>query len=258
MATTALTLEAQVTNLQADLKTTLELFFSSLPEMNSLNAQSAALVEQSKQITVFRRDQTGKVIVSDAEAFLRATEMVKAHKAVDEQIHEVIDPFIDRCFKIHRTSTAIRATYTAPGEGEIKRLKLEREQYAAEEDRKARAAAQAAAEEARKAEEARLIEEARVAAAEGNTAQAELILEEAVAVEAPPAVVQSTVPVAQGLSFRSVWEWSTLDIKKMKPEFLIVNEKAIAALVRSQHKSAESMVGVGAIAVSERKIPIDR
>lgn len=258
MSTTALTLESQVTALQADLKATLENFYAQLPEMTSLNAMADVLVQQSAKIAVFRRDQTGAIAVSDADAFLAATEQVKALKSVEDEIAELMNPFIDKLFKAHRASTAIRAAYLTPVQNEVKRLKLEREQYAAEEDRKARSAAQAAAEAARQAEEARLIEEARVAAAQGDSVGAEAILEEAVNVEAPPAVVQSTVPVAQGLSFRSVWEYVINDQMKLKPEFLIVNEKAIAALVRNQHKAAEAMVGTGAISVIERRIPVDR
>lgn len=258
MASTALTLQEQALTLQADLKTQIESFFESLPELNSLVAQGTALVEQSKAITVFRRDQTGKIAVADSAAFLKATEQVQALKSVVEQMEEVYEPFAAGLFKAHRTVTGLRAGNVLEPNAEIKRLKLEREQYAAEEDRRARAAAQAAAEEARKAEEARLIEEARVAAAEGDSVGAAAILEEAINVEVPPAVVQSTVPVAQGLSFRSVWEWSLLDVTKLRPEYLLVNEKAINALVRTQHKATEVMVGVGAIAVNERKIPVDR
>jgi hypothetical protein len=258
MATTALTLQEQAVGLQRDLKEQIESFFESLPELNSLVSMGTALVEQAKAITVFQRDQRGQITVSDGAAFIKATEQVQALKSVVEQMEELYEPFAAGLFKAHRTVTGLRAGNVAELNGEIKRLKLEREQYAAEEDRKARQAAQAAAEEARKAEETRLIEEARIAAAEGNSAQAEAILEEACTVEAPPAVVQSTVPIAQGLSFRSTWEWALLDVKKLKPEYLLVNEKAINALVRTQHKATEAMVGVGAIAVSERKIPVDR
>lgn len=258
MASTAITLQEQALTLQVDLKAQIESFFQSLPELNSLLSMSTALVEQSKTIAVFRRDQTGKITVADADAFMKATEQVQALKSVVEQMEELYEPFAAGLFKAHRTVTGLRAGNVAEPSAEIKRLKLEREQYAAEEDRKARAKAQAEAEEARKAEEARLIEQARVAAAEGDSVAAEAILEEAVNVEAPPAVVQSTVPVAQGLSFRSTWEWVLTDKAKLKPEYLIVNDKAIAALVRSQHKSAEQMVGVGAISVIERKIPVDR
>lgn len=258
MSTTALTLEAQTTSLQVDVKTQLEAFFASLPELKSTIAMSDALVDQAKRITVFRRDQTGRITVSDAEAFLQATEQVSALKSVIEQIEELYEPFAATLFKAHRTVTGLRTGNISEATVEVKRLKLEREQFAAEEDRKARQAAQAAAEEARKAEESRLIEEARQAAEDGDNQAAADLFDEAVNVVSPPAIMQSTVPTAQGLSFRSVWEWELKDITKLKPEFLIVNEKAINSLVRTQHKSTESMVGVGAIAVTERKVPIDR
>jgi hypothetical protein len=103
-----------------------------------------------------------------------------------------------------------------------------------------------------------LIEEARVAAAEGNTAQAEAILEEAVDVQAPAVVVISTVPQSPGTSYRSAWEWSLVDPTKLKPEFIQPKDKEIGALVRSMHKQAETLVGIGAITVTERKIVIDR
>ena len=151
MATTSLTLQEQALSLQADLKSQIESFFQSLPELNSLVSMGAALVEQSKAITVFRRDQTGKIIVADGQAFLTATEQVQALKSVVEQMEEVYEPFAAGLFKAHRTVTGLRAGNVAEPNVEIKRLKLEREQYAAEEDRKARAAAQAAAEEALKA-----------------------------------------------------------------------------------------------------------
>jgi hypothetical protein len=254
-ATTALTLEAQVTNLQADIKATLEQFYAQLPEMASLNSMALALLEQSKTITVFRRDQAGKIVVADGEAFVAATEQVKALKSVEEEIAELMDPFIDKLYKAHRASTAIRAGYTAPVQAEIKRLKLEREQYAAEEDRKARAVAQAAAEAARQAEEARLIEEARVAASQGDSVAAEAILEEAVNVEAPPAVVQSTVPKISGTSFRAQWNWELKDFTKLKPEFVKVDDVAIGKVVRSMRKSAETVVGEpGAIRVWDSQI----
>lgn len=258
MASTSLTLQEQAVSLQVDLKAQIESFFASLPELTSLIAQGTALVEQSKAITVFRRDQAGKITVSDRDAFIEATEQVTALKSVVEQMEELYEPFSAALFKAHRTVTGLRAGNILEPNAEIKRLKLEREQYAAEEDRKARAKAQAEAEEARKAEEARLRAEAATAAAEGNTAQAEMILEEAVNVEAPPVVVQSTVPVAQGLSFRSSWEYVIDDPTKLKAEFIQPKVKEIGALVRSMHKSAETLVGAGAITVIERKIPVDR
>ena len=258
MATTAITLASQVTTLQADLKITLEAFFASLPDMESNVSMSETLVTQSKAITVFQRGSRGEITVNDPDAFVKASEQVKALNSVGDEINELMEPFIKKLFAAHRAATAIRSSYLGPIQDETKRLKLEREQFAAEQERQRRKAEQEAQEQARQAEEARLIEEARQAAAEGDSVAAEAILEEAVTVEAPAVVLPSTVPQVQGVSFRSVWEWSLVDITKLKPEFLIANEKAIGANVRSMHKQAETLVGAGAISVTERKIPVDR
>jgi hypothetical protein len=254
MATTAITIQSQVTALQTDIKTTLEEFFASLPEMEINTNMSTALVAQSKAITVFQRDQRGAITVSDPAAFVTASEQVQALRSVSDEIGELMAPFIDRLFKAHRTATAIRKQYLDPIDAEVKRLKFEREQFAAEEERKRYKAALEAQEEARKAEEARLLAEAQAAAADGDSVAADAILEEAANVEAPPVILPSTVPTVAGTSFRSQWEWQLEDITKLKAEFLQVKEKEIGALVRSMHKSAEQVVGNGAIKVWEKKI----
>jgi hypothetical protein len=258
MSTTAITIQNQVTTLQQDIKTTLEEFFASLPEMDMNISMATALVEQAKPITVFQRNQRGAITVSDPDAYVKASEQVQALKSVGDEIEDLMKPFIDRLFKAHRTATAIRAQYLKPIDDEVKRLKLEREGFAAEEERKRRVAAIEAQEAARKAEEARLLAEAQAAAAEGDSVAAEAILAEAVEVQAPAVVLPSTVPHVQGQSFRSVWEWILEDATKLKAEFIQPREKEIGALVRSMHQTAEMLVGQGAIRVTERKVVVDR
>lgn len=247
MASTAITLESQALSLQVDLKAQLEAFFAAMPELNSAVNMSTALVEQSKAIKV-----------TDNDTYVSATEQVQALNSVVETIEELYKPFADALYKAHRTVTGLRSGNLKAAEAEVKRLKLEREQYAAEQERQRREAAAKAQQEAYEREQARLIEEARQAAAAGDSVTAEAILEEAVTVEVAPVVLPSTVPQVQGQSFRSVWEWELKDVTKLKPEFLTPKEKEIGALVRSMHKTAETLVGVGAITVTERKIVIDR
>ena len=248
MATTALTIQSQITSLQADIKTSLESFFASLPEMETNAAMSVALVLQSKAIVVGRLDP-------DDKNYRAATDQVQALRLVGEEINGLMDPFIKKLFEAHRTATGIRKSYLEPIESEVKRLKVEREAWAAEQERQRREAAQRAQEEARQREEARLIEEARQAAAQGNAAEAEAILEEAVTVEAAPVVLPSTVPQVAGTSFRTAWEFRILDRTKLKDEFVKVDEVAIGKVVRSMHKSAETLCGEpGAIQVWDKQI----
>lgn len=247
MASTALTLESQALTLQTDLKAQLEAFFASMPELTSAIAMSDALVSQAKEIKV-----------TDGDTYTQATEQTQALNSVLEDIETLYKPFADALFKAHRTVTGLRSGNLAAATAEVKRLKFEREQYAAEQERMRREAALRAQEEARQREEARLIEEARQAAAQGDSATAEAILEEAVTVEVAPVSLPSTTPQIAGTSFRSVWEWSLLDATKLKAEFIQPKDKEIGAVVRSMHKSAEQLVGIGAISVTERKIVVDR
>lgn len=254
MASTEITLQTQAQVLTMDLVSSIEQIFDSLTDLNMSRNMSNVLVEQSKAITVFKRDNTGKITVSDAAAYVQATEQVAALKSVAEDIGEILDPYADRLFKLHRAVTGYRAKVLAPIDTEQKRLKFEREQFAAEDERKKRQAEQKAQAEAQEREQARLIEEARQVAAQGNAEAAEAILEEAVNVEAAPVVLPSTVPQMQGTSFRSKWEWELVDATKLKAEFIQPKDKEIGAVVRSMHKTAEQLVGAGAIRVWESKI----
>lgn len=253
--TTALTIQTQVTSLQTDIKESLEQFFASLPEMEVNTNMSAALVEQSKAITVFQRNNRGAITVSDPAAFVTASEQVQALKSVAEEIEGLMKPFIDRLFKAHRMATAIRKQYLDPIDAEVKRLKNEREAFAAEEERKRREAALKAQEEARKQEEARLLAEAQAAAQAGDSIAAEAILDEAATVEAPAVILPSTVPTVSGTSFRTAWEYEVTDWTKLKPEFIKVDEVAIGKVVRSMHKAAETVCGEkGAIRVWDKQV----
>ena len=252
--TTAITLQTQAEVLSMDIASSIEQIFDLMPELTTNCAMRDALVTQAKEITVFKRDQTGKIVVADADAYVKATEQVRALKSVAEDISEILDPYADRLFKLHRAVTSYRAKVLAPIDGEQKRLKGEREQFAAEEERKRREAAQKAQQEAYEREQARLIEEARQAAAAGQSEAAEQILQEAVEVEVAPVVLPSTTPQMAGTSFRSKWEYKIVDPTKLKAEFIQPKEKEIGATVRSMHKSAETLCGAGSIEVWESKI----
>jgi hypothetical protein len=256
--TTAITLQTQHEVLKLDVAQNVEQIFDSMPELTTNCAMRDALVGQAKEITVFQRDNTGKIIIADSDAYIAATEQVQALKSVAEDICEILDPYADRLFKLHRAVTGYRAKVLAPIEAEQKRLKQEREQFAAEEERKRREAAAKAQQEAYEREQARLLEESSLAAATGNYEAAEEILQEALNVEVAPVVLPSTTPQVQGTNFRTAWEWKLNDFTKLKPEFVKVDEVAIGKIVRSMHKSAEKLVGDGAITVWDKQIIVDR
>jgi hypothetical protein len=246
MSTALVTLESQALSLQTDIRQQLEDFFAALPELQMAVNMSTALVDQAKAITV-----------SDNATYVSATEQVQALNSVVEQIEDLYKPFADALYKAHRTVTGLRSGNLAAATAEVKRLKFEREKYAAEQERLRREAAQKAQQEAYEREQARLIEEARQVAATGDSVAAEAILEEAVNVEVAPVVLPSTTPRVQGTNFRTAWEWKLNDFTKLKPEFVKVDEVAIGKIVRSMHRSAEKLVGDGAITVWDKQIIVD-
>lgn len=60
----------------------------------------------------------------------------------------------------------------------------------------------------------------------------------------PIAVVkEAPVQNVAGSSLTTVWKWKVIDMAKVKPEYVLLDEKSINTLVRSAHKRAEEMVG---------------
>ncbi len=64
-------------------------------------------------------------------------------------------------------------------------------------------------------------------------------------------VIEAELTSVSGLSRAKTYTWKLLDKSKLKPEYLLVDEKAINALVRSTRHRAAEMVGVGAIEIVE-------
>lgn len=99
-------------------------------------------------------------------------------------------------------------------------------------------------EKIRKAEEDRLRREAEAKAeeeqlqaaieaeAQGNSNEAEEIMEEPVFV--PPPVVEKSVPKVAGQTMSTNWKWKLKDINKLPRQYMIPDEVALNALVRAQ------------------------
>src|ERR1017187_3437620 len=153
MATTAITLQTQAELLAMDIAASVEAIFDMNEDLTMNRNMRDALVEQAKAITVFKSDQTGKIVVSDADAYVAATEQVQALKSTRDDICEIMDPYIARAHALHKALTKYRGDILLSLEGkdgkggEIGRLKAEREAFAAEQERLRQEAAQKAQQE---------------------------------------------------------------------------------------------------------------
>jgi uncharacterized phage infection (PIP) family protein YhgE len=220
-------------------------FFEELPELAMYTAQSAALVEQSESIKVFARGLNGQVSVFDPEAYTEAAQQIKAITAVLEGVEEIIHPYTQQAYKLHRTLTALESQYKGAGEREMQRLKSEMSAFAVEEGRRRREAEAQIAEAARQREQNRLLAEAAMAEKDGKGAEANAIFEEAMTVQAQATVIPKMVPEVSGTSQRSVWTFdeTKIDMETLNREFVIPDVKRIGAVVRSMKKQAERLLG---------------
>lgn len=118
---------------------------------------------------------------------------------------------------------------------------------AAKAEQEAAAARQRAV--AARAEEMKANREAAAAKEAAEKAEAEsrkniAALENAAETTAPERVA------VEGLSRVTTYGWTLIDKMKLKPEYLIVDEKAINAIVRAQKERAAETVGAGAIEIT--------
>lgn len=110
----------------------------------------------------------------------------------------------------------------------------------------------AAAIEARKAElhaqeEARAAEERSKAAAAAREAEARALEQRAANTVAPK--IEADLVQVNGLQRPKVWKWRLKDKSKLKPEFLLIDEKSINRLVSIRKDTVHEVVGIGAIEV---------
>jgi hypothetical protein len=134
-----------------------------------------------------------------------------------------------------------QADAQAAGDGD----RIAQAEATAAEERKARVAALVAQMKAEEEAEAQRQENERLVAASQERAQQ---LEDTAANTVAEEVKPELVNVA-GMSRATVYKWRLKDRRKLKDEFLLVDEKGISKIVTAMKEKAASIVGDGAIEV---------
>lgn len=190
-------------------------------------------------------------IVDDA-SLIAAGELLKAIKEARKAIEADFAESKKAANALHKAITAQENKYDAPwatADGKVRAAisKYTDEQAAIRRKEEARLA-----EEARKRREEEALQSAIKLEAEGKAEQAAAVLDKPI-VAAPVALAK---PVnAAGVTMVTVKRFRVLDVTKAKPEFLVLNEKAVAELVKAVGKRAEEIVGVGCIEFYETQEP---
>jgi len=217
--------------------------------LQPITEQSTSLLAQSQSI----------IAVQTAEDAEIAGGLIKAWESIAKKIKDVVSPFVKNAYDNWKAAKELENQHLEYPESEPKRLRrlisiwstqeLERQRLAAaaqqaeldrqhEEQRLADAAKFEAA-----AEEARFLgDKATAAKMQGLANQS---VEQAVS---PPQIVTPTTVAPSGFVGRTDWKWEVVDKKAIPLEYMIPDEKAIGAMVRSQ-KSRCTIAGIRVFSV---------
>ncbi len=211
--------------------------------IQELSTSTNTLVEKAKSIIITTQDD-----------YNMASDVLKAVKAQDKAIHEILDPKVDAAHKVHKAATAERTQYLEPLAFVEKTLKPLMSNYITKQ------------EEIRRAAERKLLEEKLEAdrKAAQEKAEKEALLkdlgmdQEAEAVALAPVVVQEYVAPPKvetnGISYREVWKFEITDLAALPREYMVPDETKIRGVVTSMKKDAS----IPGVRVYSEKSPVVR
>jgi len=189
-------------------------------------AEVVALVEKSDRFVA----QAEEFKVADAPAYQQAGNWLKQIKSKTKELDDLRKSMTK---PLDDSKKAIMAFFKPPmerlstAEVSIKRGMVA---YAQIEEKK-----RVEAEEKLRKEQEKLLEKADIAAAAGKEKRAEKFEEKA---EMMVTTVQSTVQKVAGIQFRKVWRYNIINEKLIPREYLMVDEKKLGELARTEKENA--------------------
>jgi hypothetical protein len=201
-------------------------------DTTAIQAETAVAVQSTQALTV-----------TDATTYAEAGERLKFLRSAARKVEDWFKPLVDAAYKAHRELTLRRGETLRPVEAECTRLTVEMSRWKGEQDRLARERAALQAREEQELARSVALEEAVTLEAQGMPEEAAAVVEQAIAAPAPVIPIVQAAPKVEGISHRSVRRHQIVDKSLLPPEYLIVDEKAIAGVVRAL-KGATRIPGV--------------
>lgn len=197
----------------------------------------AELTAESRDIVA----AASSIVVDSPEADTRAAEFLRSIKTVRTKIKDAFEPATKAAHQAHRSILAVVKDIDAPlaeAESNVKK-KVGAFRHAQEQARLAQE--RRMQEQQRKMEDERRLAEATRLEEEGKAKEAEAVIE--APVEAVPVKIASAVPKTEGVHARVTWKHRVTDVALVPRGFLVVDDKALAALAR-RSKGEASVSGV--------------
>jgi hypothetical protein len=192
--------------------------------------------EALKALTVSQ--QADALTISDKPTYERGRELLLTVKDLRKQIADTFKPIIEKAFAAHREAIAQQKKVENPLiraeeliKARISTFLIEEERLRKLKEARLRKIAEAEAEERRLAD-------ALAAEAEGDTEEAQAILDEEPAF-IPPPIVARTVETGGGIAMKTNWKFRINDASKIPREFLAPDLVKIGGYVRSMKEAAK-------------------
>lgn len=187
-----------------------------------------------------------KLVVTNTEEEKFAVEFCKILKAGQDRVGQEFDQGVDDAYALYKSLYAQRGKYLEPlkqaekdVKNRIKDYRLEIERVRAEEERRARLAAEASL----KKEQEKLLDEAAKALETGDLNKATILSNQSTSMEVGGVFVQSKAVKQEGMSVRKSWKARVVDVNAIPRQFLIVDEKALNAYAK-EHGANAKVAGV--------------
>jgi hypothetical protein len=177
--------------------------------MESVQAIDITPTEEIEQKALAIPDMAHMIIVEDNLSMQMADNTRDAIKAMIKEVDTFFKPMADKAFQAHRAITGKWKETTQPLKDADLYLERQVKSYLAEVKRIADLDAARIREEQRKIEEERILREAAEAEAQGNTQEAEAIINEPVYVPYVPPVV--TTPKVDNRRYRTIPRAKVID-----------------------------------------------
>ena len=175
-------------------------------------------------------------IVETPEQVTQASIVLKQCKTRLDEIDATFNPIIEKAHSAHKEALAQKKKHSEPIETAKKHIGNLVAQYQTTQERIRLEQQRIETEKARIQIDEQKITEAVILEQSGMNAEAEAVLNEERPLEIAKVIEQ---PKIDGMSFRENWCFEIVDITKLPAEYLMANEKAIGAIVRSLKGNAK-------------------
>ncbi len=191
-------------------------------------------VYQDQAVDVLKQAEAMKVV--DKDSYDVAGAFVKSIKPLEKGIIEHFKPMKQAAKEAHTVICGKEKETLTPVRNALKLFNGKMTTWYSEEQRKVRAEEDRLRREAIRQQEEEKLKKAEELAESGNQAEAEKVLEQPLV---EPVFKPQKVEKPKGISYRDNWKFKIVDATKIPPLFLMPNEMAIGAAVRSSKGAVE-------------------